>query len=140
MQYYIDTNIFLLLFKYRDELVPDVSMILGDVHNTLVISVESVREILMLIKNGKINFKELRSYDDIIGVLQNNRVKIRFVDENHLKKLSDLIPAPNHSDPADLMIIAQAITENTPIISTDAKFKFYKKQRLQLIQNNNSKR
>jgi len=53
MQYYIDTNIFLFLSKNREKLDPDVTAILADYHNDLIMSSESVREILMLIKNGK---------------------------------------------------------------------------------------
>jgi len=140
MRYFIDTNIILFLFNSRDELERNVLEILNDAENEFVISSESVREILMLVKNGKINFKKLRSYVGIMSVLEEHGVDVHYVDRNSLKKLSDLEPAPSHSDPADLMIIAHAMTENLPIISSDTKFIFYKKQGLKLIHNSRSKR
>ena len=140
MRYFIDTNIFVFLHGAQDELEFKVRKILDDYNNQYIISAESVREILMLIKCDKFHSKGICSYDDIMVLLDEYRISVRYVDKNHLKKLGDLNPAPNHSDPADLMIIAQAITENIPIISSDTKFKFYIQQGLQLMYNNRSKR
>lgn len=43
--------------------------------------------------------------------------------------------AEEHNDPSDYIIIAQAITMRLPLISSDRKFLFYKKQGLNLIYN-----
>ena len=43
--------------------------------------------------------------------------------------------AQGHKDPSDHVIIAQAITENMPLISSDKRFEFYRTQGLDLIQN-----
>ena len=40
-----------------------------------------------------------------------------------------------HKDPSDHVIIAQAITENLPLISSDQRFEYYRKQGLDLIFN-----
>jgi len=136
MRYFIDTNIFLFLSLEQDELEQKVRTILDDYENEFIMSGESVREILMLIKNGRIKTKKLNSYTDIKFLLEEHRIDVRYMNESHLKAFGDLDQAPNHSDPADLMIIAQAISENVPIISSDAKFKFYTKQGLRLISNN----
>ena len=40
-----------------------------------------------------------------------------------------------HKDPSDHIIIAQAITEHLPLISSDTRFPFYRKQGLDLIVN-----
>lgn len=40
-----------------------------------------------------------------------------------------------HKDPSDHIIIAQAITEHIPLISSDTRFPFYEKQGLDLIVN-----
>jgi len=135
MRYFIDTNIFLLLFNSRDKLDPDISFLLGDFYNEIIISSESVRELLMLIKKKKIDSKDMRSFNDVMKVLNENNIKIHYIDEKHLKKLSELQPAPDHYDPGDLIIISQAIVENIQLITTDIQFKFYKKQKLQPILN-----
>ena len=43
--------------------------------------------------------------------------------------------AQGHKDPSDHVIIAQAITEHIPLISSDTRFPFYAKQGLDLIYN-----
>ena len=42
--------------------------------------------------------------------------------------------AQDHRDPSDLIIISHAITEHLPLISSDAKFPFYRSQGLELIE------
>ena len=40
-----------------------------------------------------------------------------------------------HKDPSDHVIIAHAITEHLPLISSDTRFEFYREQGLDLIFN-----
>ena len=40
----------------------------------------------------------------------------------------------DHRDPSDHMIIAHAITERLPLLSSDDKFPFYREQGLDLIE------
>ena len=137
MRYFIDTNIFLYQsLREFDELDRDVTEILDDWRNIILMSSESLREVSMLLKSGRIAKKEWISYDDVMASVIEHRIEIRYVDESHIKTLYKLRPAPNHSDPADLMIIAQAITEKIPLISSDTKFPLYTPQGLSFIFNN----
>jgi len=43
--------------------------------------------------------------------------------------------AQGHKDPSDHVIISQALTEHLPLISSDTRFPFYRKQGLDLIFN-----
>ena len=133
MRYFIDTNTFIFLCREPDKISREVKKIIEDCENQFIMSVESVREALMLGKNGKV--KELRSYDDIKAKMDEFGITIRHTADSHLETLSRLTPAPSHSDPADLMIISQAITEDLPLISSDKKFPFYRKQGLKFIPN-----
>jgi len=135
MRYFIDTNIFIFHCLESDMLAPKVEEIIKDYENQLFMSVESVREILMLIKSGKTNLKIWKSYEDIKKKADEYGIEIRYITESHVKALSRLVPAPNHSDPADLMIISQAIAEKIPLISSDKKFPFYEKQGLAFVPN-----
>ena len=47
----------------------------------------------------------------------------------------ELNEAMGHKDPSDHVIISQAITEHLPLISSDTRFPFYRKQGLELIEN-----
>ena len=38
-----------------------------------------------------------------------------------------------HKDPSDHVIISHAITERLPLLSSDSKFKFYRKQGLDFV-------
>ncbi|MCL1910405.1 MAG: hypothetical protein FWG05_05675, partial [Kiritimatiellaeota bacterium] len=76
-----------------------------------------------------------QTYSDIKTSLDKYNIEIRYVVESHLKTLFKLNPAPNHSDPADLMIIAQAIAEGVPLVSSDTKFPLYESQGLKFVQN-----
>jgi PIN domain nuclease of toxin-antitoxin system len=43
--------------------------------------------------------------------------------------------AEDHRDPSDHVIIAHAITNRMPLVSSDRKFKFYEDQGLELVFN-----
>ena len=136
MRYILDTNIFLFYVHDREELDSEVLTIIEDYGNTLVISSESIQEIAALVKSGRITIKGLQTFTDIKESLDGLGIEIRYVAEAHLKTLYKLEPAPNHSDPADLMIISQAITEGIPLISSDNKFPLYETQGLKFVHNN----
>ena len=135
MRYFIDTNILIFLCDDSVELAREIKMLFEDYENSFIISVESIREIVTLLKNGKIHVKEWQSYSGIKTSLDAHGIEIRYISESHLKTLYTLRPAPHHSDPADLMIIAQAITEGIPLISSDTKFPLYIRQGLKSILN-----
>jgi len=135
MRYFIDTNIFLFMCGDTDELGWETKELLLDCENSFIISSESIREIAMLAKGGKIHFKGLRVFDDVKKILDAHNIEIRYVAEAHLKTLFNLNPAPRHSDPADLVIISQAIAEKLPLISSDTQFPNYSQQGLKAIFN-----
>ena len=136
MRYFIDTNILIFITYDEDELDGGVREILNDCGNTIVISSESLREIAMLIRSGRDEFVKWRNFSDVMDSLDFYNIEVRYVAKAHMKTFYELTPARDHSDPADLMIIAQAITENIPLISSDTKFPLYTPQGLRFIQNN----
>lgn len=62
-------------------------------------------------------------------------ISIIDVDRRHLAAYASLPMLKDHSDPFDRLIIAQAITDKIPIVSSDHKFKLYEKYGLQLVFN-----
>ena len=134
MRYFIDTNVFIFLCYEPEKVIPKVKA-LFNYENQFIMSVESVLEILTLIKNDRINPKAWKTYEDIKEKMDEYGIEIRYITEAHVKTFGRLTPAPHHSDPADLMIISQSITEGIPLISSDAKFPLYAKQGLRFIHN-----
>jgi len=135
MRYIIDTNVFIKIIKDYD-IFDDIKDILENYENIIYVSSESIKEYVHLVQNGKvIPRKEVRSLD-IFDIIENILgFKVKYVTKEHLRTLAKLYLVEGHNDPSDRLIIAQAITEKIPLISSDKKFPKYKKQGLDLISN-----
>jgi PIN domain nuclease of toxin-antitoxin system len=95
-----------------------------------------VREFILLAHCNKFKVKKGKLKLDIFDFIEKELgFKIKYVAKEHLKTYSNLEIAENHDDTFDHLIIAHAITEKIPIISSDAYFPKYKKQGLELISN-----
>ncbi len=134
MRYLIDTNIFLYLNYDTTLLSPDIAYILGNYENIIYISSESVKEVIHLFQNGKIK-TDWRYTEDIFDYIEERGILIKYIKKEHLLTLAALDRVPGHNDPSDRLIIAQAITEKMPLISSDRDFEPYRKQKLNFIYN-----
>ena len=138
MRYLLDTNIFIYLVIDPDQLSRDVKAILDDYDNTFYMSSESVKELIVGFNNGKL---VSRFWDTAAKMVKDitNRYFIRIlpVGEEHMDTYAHLTLnlAEDHRDPSDHVIIAHAITNSMPLVSSDRKFKFYEDQGLELVFN-----
>ena len=89
----------------------------------------------MLLQVGKIHVPTWQCAQDVFDFVEKNGIIINYVKKEHLLTFAQLEPVKGHSDPFDRMIIAQAITEKMPLISSDARMKYYRKQKLDFIFN-----
>ena len=76
----------------------------------------------------------------LIGMLGNKLsvyVKILPLKKEHMQTYAhmEINEAQGHKDPSDHVIIAHAITEHLPLISSDTRFGFYRSQGLDLVFN-----
>jgi PIN domain nuclease of toxin-antitoxin system len=114
----------------------DTIHVLTDYENVIFISSESVKEVIHLVQNERLKNKRLGKSKDIIETIENEfGFTIKYVNKEHLQTFASLDNVENHNDPSDRLIIAQAITEKLPLISSDRKFEHYRKQRLNFIYN-----
>lgn len=89
---------------------------------TLMLSLASVWEMQIKVQIGKLNLKPILS--EIIKRQRiENKIQILPIRLPHIYALERL--RPHHKDPFDRMIIAQAMTENCPVISADQIFQHY---------------
>jgi len=101
-------------------------------------SSESVKELIVGFNNGKL---VSRFWDTAAKMVKDitNRYFIRIlpVGEEHMDTYAHLTLnlAEEHRDPSDHVIIAHAITNRMPLVSSDRKFKFYQDQGLELVYN-----
>jgi len=135
MRYLIDTNILYFYMTDIDELTAEVKDILGDHGNLLYMPFKSVEELIYLLQSGKIKLKQCKSAEDVIGFIEDTNIEIKYPKREHVLTLARLPIFPDHKDPADRVIIAQAITEKIPLISSDRKFHYYIKYGLNFVFN-----
>ena len=136
MRYLIDTNVFLFYASDREQLNKDVLQILDDYENLIYVSSESVKEVIHLFQQGRIRTKKWNLPEDIISFIGVDiGFTINYIRHEHLQTFARLDPVKNHNDPSDRLIIAQAIAEKMPLISSDRMFEFYRKQHLNFIFN-----
>lgn len=138
MRLYLDTNILVFSLFQHDDLSVHVSNIVFDYSNILLTSSVCVDELIHLCQIGKINNggkKNTISAKDIISVIEDSGIDIVSVTKKHLQQVALLPIYENHRDPNDRLIIAQAISDRIPLISSDQKFSLYESEGLELIFN-----
>jgi PIN domain nuclease of toxin-antitoxin system len=138
MRILIDTCIYIHYTVDQSQLSKDVLALLEDYDNTICVSSETPRELIIQFNNGKAVSKYWKSARDMVDAIQRDYfINILPLKEEHMKTYAELElnTAQDHKDPSDHVIIAHAITEHLPLISDDSKFEFYRKQGLDLILN-----
>lgn len=138
MRLLLDTNTFIYWTTDRDYLNRDVKALLQDYSNVPCLSVESMKELIVLFHNRGIVSKRWESAKAMIDAIGTEiQIDVLPVDANVMRTYSrlELNTAQDHRDPSDHVIIAHAITLGLPLISSDRKFAFYQSQGLDLIQN-----
>jgi len=125
MKYLLDTNAFYLLTADFTALTASYQRILTDSTNEFVLSPASIWEMAIKVRLGKLDLLGV-SLEDATGRLRVQQ-KIRLLDikQSHLLRIATLPKAKDHGDPFDLLIIAQALTENLPVLTSDGKFQLY---------------
>ena len=134
----IDTNIFVFLVTDISQLDKDVESIIQDYSNTLHISAESVKELIVAYNNKGLLTKKWKTAEEMVTAIEDEYyIKILPVSKEHMKTYSKLSinSIDDHKDPSDHVIISHAITNKIPLISSDRRFPYYTNQGLDLIFN-----
>lgn len=138
MRYLIDTNIFIYLATDLESVDKDVLMILNDPENQLFLSTVSAEELVISFNNKNLLSKYWKTAAEMIDAIERDyNIGILPVNKEHVKSYARMRinKAQGHKDPYDHMIIAHALTERIPLISSDTRFPFYRRQGLDLIEN-----
>lgn len=140
MRYYLDTNIlvFLSTKRVQDEFTAEVLDIVSGYTDILLASTACVQEFIHLLQIEKFTPRYLREglcAENVIEWLKTCNVEIVPVTEKHLQTYAALPMYADHRDPNDRIIVAQAIADHVPLISSDRKFNHYVKSGLDFIFN-----
>ena len=138
MRYLIDTNIFIYLSTDYQSLDIDILALFGEPNSLLCISTESVRELIIAYNNKGWGNKKWKTAEDMVRSIEETYfVEIMPIQKEVMWTYSRLHinNSQNHRDPSDHVIISHAMTLKMPLISSDTRFDFYRKQGLNLIFN-----
>lgn len=131
MRLLLDTNVFIFWTTDRGLLAPDVASLLDDYANIPCISVETIRELVVLFNNGGVVSKYWPAAWSMVKAIGTEiMVDVLPLDSNVMRTYANLRvnTAQGHKDPSDHVIISHAITLGIPLISSDSKFPFYRSQ------------
>lgn len=138
MRLLLDTCIIAFMALEPDRLSQDILSLIEDYDNRLCVSMESVKELIVAYRRKGIGRKIWKCEEDIINMIKEDLcIQILPIREEHIRKYAHLTinEAQGHNDPSDHIIIAHAITEHIPLVSSDHKFDFYINQGLDYICN-----
>jgi PIN domain nuclease of toxin-antitoxin system len=122
MKILLDTNSFLWFISGSERLSINARDRIADLDNQLVLSSASLWEIAIKVSIGKLEL--LQPYNQLIPQqLEENDINIPPIELSHL---ATVVVLPfYHRDPFDRLIIAQALTEDLPVVSPDSLFSQY---------------
>lgn len=122
MRYLLDTHTLIWFFSGHEKLNDKVRQLMEDEANIKLISLASVWEMAIKQSKGKLTLAlPLEEYIETKIKLPD--FQLLAINLKHLGQIGKL--AYHHNDPFDRLLIAQAITENLPILSKDSAFNQY---------------
>ena len=124
MRLLLDTAILIWAVESPDRLSKRASAALKNPDSTLELSTASVCEIAIKSSIGKLRFseRELHQALDDVGI------RILPLRAEHAFAVFGL--PIHHKDPFDRQIIAQALSEEIPVVTPDEKFKLYRELKI----------
>lgn len=133
----LDTCAIIDLLVDMDNLSKGAQALIEDPDNILFASAESMRELVVHFNNKRLLNRHYKTSEEVLQVVE-DELDIEFLpirrDVGFAYSRLRLNFGQDHRDPSDHMIIAHAITERLPLLSSDDKFPFYREQGLDLIE------
>jgi len=127
MRMLIDTHAFLWFNDDNERLSATARENIQNRENIIFLSVASVWELAIKSSLGKLDIPR-PAVDFVEGKRHIGQIELLEITVSHIRVVEALFF--HHRDPFDRLLIAQALSENIPIISTDAIFDAYGVQRV----------
>lgn len=123
MPFLLDTHVILWALEDGSQLSPTARQLMADPANELLISETSLFEIVIKLKTNKLNLKS--GLQEFLDEAMRQRFTWLPIRNDHLLTYDRIPLHPDHRDPFDRLILAVAVQENLPVISSDKKFGWY---------------
>ncbi|MBO0938117.1 type II toxin-antitoxin system VapC family toxin [Fibrella sp. HMF5335] len=120
----IDTEILLWFQEDSSKLAPENKALLEDMANTVWVSQISLIEVAIKLKIGKLPGFSV-NVSSIIAQTEADGFRILPLNNNHISAYDQLPLIADHRDPFDRLILATALHEGWPVMSSDHKFSWY---------------
>lgn len=120
MRFILDTVTFIWAVSAPERLSRAAMSVLRRETAVREISVVSLSEIAIKQARGKLSLGK----DDVITGIADLRLRVLSYTAEHALRLFDL--PVHHPDPFDRQIIAQALAEDIPVVTSDESFALYK--------------
>lgn len=130
MKLLLDTHTFLWFINGDVQLSTAARDLIQDVTNTSYVSAASLWEMAIKMSLGKLTLQQPFTTFIPEQIQQNGFVELGIALQHTAYVATLSFPAPDHRDPFDRLLIAQAAVEQMVIVSRDAKFDVYDVQRL----------
>jgi len=127
MRLLLDTHTLLWWLSDDPALPASARRLIASSGNTVIVSAASAWEIATKVRIGKLPHATDLA-EDFGGYLLRERFETLPISAEHAVR-AGLLPGP-HKDPFDRLLIAQAQTENLPIVGNDSAFDAYRVRRL----------
>jgi len=125
MRYLLDTNALIVGATDFTVLSATYQRILTNPANTLVVSPASIWEMAIKFRLGKLELPGATLEALAVQLRRQLRVGLLPIKQSQLLRIATLPKIKDHGDPFDLLVIAQALTENLPVLTSDGKFHLY---------------
>ena len=127
MNLLIDTQAIIWFAENNSQLSTKARSVMEDTDNDCFVSMASFREISIKMNLGKLNINNL-TLSEFMDEIAENGFPTLDIQRGHVLE-NEKLPLL-HRDPFDRLIIAQAIFENMPVVSSDSAFDLYPVQRI----------
>ena len=129
MRLLLDTHTLYWYVEGDQKLSRTAQSLIMDTTHEVLISPASYWEITIKVSLGKWALN--RPYEEFIDLgLSQYGFLVLPIRPNHTARLRSLTFPKNHKDPFDRLLVAQAISENIPIVSADPQLDAYGVQRI----------
>lgn len=120
----------LLWYVLGDERLSDTARdLIGDTDNEILMSPATYWEIAIKVSLGKLALHA--PYEELMTLcLDRYAFRILPIEPAHTARLVALPHPPEHKDPFDRLLVAQAMAESVPLVSNDRALDAYPIQRL----------
>lgn len=129
MRLLLDTHTILWFYGGNSKRLSDAAYrAMVDEENDLVVTAASFWEMAIKIGLGKLRLPG--PPQDLLQLLRDHGASVLNITPEHGLAVSDLPSVPNHRDPFDRLLIAQAMSEGLVLVSRESVFDQYPVQRL----------